>query len=103
MQSQDLDTKGLSEPPDYIDGAKVLKWAWSGAQPFGFVSNMDGTEREDVYGLAICQYEQSGSLYRFSCGKSWDTIQDSLYDTVELAISGLPQQYKNIEAVWHTK
>ncbi len=103
MNKEELNNNGLIEPPDFIDGARVIKWAWSGMRPFGFVGIEDGTEREEVYGLVICRYEDSGSIYRFSCDKSWDTVQDNQYDTIENAITRLPGQYKNAEAVWQTK
>ena len=89
--------------PNYIDGAKVLKWAWSGLEPFGFVGNEDTNENEPVFGLALCQYEGESNIYRFSCDKNWETIQDGLYDTVENAIEQLPEQYKNVIANWQTK
>lgn len=95
-----------SEPPDYLDGAKVVLWAWSGQQPFGFVSNEDGTERQEIYGLAICNYEGKVSkepIYRFSCDINWAVIQDSIYDTIENAISFLPDQYRNVAANWLPK
>lgn len=97
------------EAPDYLDGAKVIKWAWSGQNPFGYVGNEDDKEREEIYGLAICKYENEEgadnieSIYRFSCDKNWETVQDSLYDTVENAIIYLPEQYKNVNANWQTK
>ena len=94
------------EPPDYLDGAKVIKWAWSGQQPFGFVANEDGTESEEIYGLAICRYDNSTSkepICRFSCDKNWEVVQDSIYDTVENAIRRLPDQYRNEEANWLSK
>jgi hypothetical protein len=94
------------EPPDYLDGAKVVLWAWSGELPFGFVGNEDDTEREEVYGLAICQYEGKVSkelIYRFSCDKNWIVIQDGIYDTVENAIRFLPDQYRNVAANWRPK
>lgn len=103
MNKNNLHNSGVSESPDFIDGARVIKWAWSGLQPFGFVGNDDDADSEAVYGLAICKYEDSGVIYRFSCDRSWDTIQDSPYNTVESAISRLPDQYKNVEAVWQTK
>jgi hypothetical protein len=87
----------------FIDGAKVIKWAWSGQKPFGYVGNTDDPQRENVYGLAICQYENSDNVYRFSCDINWETIQDGLYDTVEKAIEQLPDQYKNVEVNWQTK
>jgi hypothetical protein len=43
-----------SEPPDYLDGARVIKWAWSGREPFGYMAHIDGISREAIHGLAIC-------------------------------------------------
>jgi hypothetical protein len=88
------------KPPAYIDGAKVIKWAWSGLEPFEYIGTVDGPEREEVYGLAICQYENSRDFYQFSCDKNWETVQDGIYATVEDAIRFLPAQYKNVEANW---
>lgn len=93
-------------PPDYLDGARVIKWAWSGQQPFGIVACEDGTESSEIYGLAICRYDGSTNrepIYRFSCDKNWEVVQDSIYDTVENAIRRLPDQYRNEEANWLSK
>jgi hypothetical protein len=89
------------KPPAYIDGAKVIMWAWSGSQPFGYVEMIDSPQSEEVYGLAICQYENSHIFNRFSCDSDWETVQDGVYATVEDAIRLLPDQYKNIKAHWH--
>ncbi|MCW3462981.1 hypothetical protein [Chitinophaga nivalis] len=89
------------KPPKYIDRAKVIKWAWSGLQPFGIMRSEDGTEKEEIYGLAICQYEGSKTVYRFSCNESWETIQDGVYPDVEQAVRLLPDQYKCVAANWH--
>lgn len=92
-----------NKSPEYIDGAKVIKWAWSGQYPFGFVGNEENTEQEQVFGLAICQYEKSHSVYRFSCDKDWETLQDAPYDSVDNAINCLPEQYKNQKIIWYDK
>ena len=84
----------MSKPPNKIDEANVLFWAWSGLIPFGKVGD------KDIYGLAICQYENSNEVYRFSCDKHWETQQDGLYDSVEKAKKLLPAQYKNVLASW---
>jgi hypothetical protein len=91
------------EPPEYIDKAKVIQWAWSGLQPFGIMSSEDGSEREEIYGLVICQYEGSTNIYRFSCDKNWETVQDGVYNDIEEAVRRLPDQYKNVAANWHSR
>ena len=84
----------MNRPPEEIDGAKVLFWAWSGSLPFGKVSGIE------IYGLALCQYENTEDIYRFSCDENWKTQQDDIYGSVEESKECLPQQYQNVVAQW---
>lgn len=90
----------MNKPPSEIDGAKVLYWAWSGSVPFGFVGDEKDLMASEIYGLAICQYENSEAVYRFSCDENWETQQDQVYDSVNQAIENLPDQYRNVKADW---
>lgn len=90
----------MSKPKNEIDGAKVLYWAWSGSIPFGFVGDENNHIASEIYGLAICQYENSEDVYRFSCDENWETQQDQVYDSVNQAIENLPDQYRNVKADW---
>jgi hypothetical protein len=90
----------MGKPPDTIDGARVLEWAWSGEEPFGHVRDADGTVNIEIYGLAICQYLGSLTVYRFSCNRDWETEQDADYDSVEEAKARLPAQYRLVPARW---
>jgi len=103
MLSDDKKFMTTIEPPSYLDGARVIKWAWSGQEPFGFVDSDENTIRKEIYGLALCQYENTESIYRFSCDINWEVIQDSEYDSILDAIDQLPEQYKNVEPNWQTK
>lgn len=93
-----------NKPPKEIDGAKVLLWAWSGEIPFGILRyagrEKDGQIAAEIYGLAICQYEKSGQIYRFSCNKNWETEQDAPHASIEQAKNQLPAQYNNVKAEW---
>lgn len=95
----------IIEPPDELDGAKVIKWAWSGDKPFGLIPMVDADSDEpiEIYGLAICRYDDSGNVYRFSCDKEWEVQQDGLYESVDDALRQLPDQYRLIETNWMTK
>ncbi|MEM1027794.1 MAG: hypothetical protein AAGJ38_06895 [Planctomycetota bacterium] len=73
----------MSKPPAYIDNAKVLFWAWSGEKPFYAIKFTDGRHAHDIYGLAVCRYEKTNSVYRFSCDANWETQGDTDCDTVE--------------------
>lgn len=87
------------KPPSHIDGAVVLEWAWSD-QPFGYLHASDGSGAIAIHGLAIARYSDSGELYRFSCNSSWETEQDSRYDSVESAKDLLPEQYREVPPMW---
>jgi hypothetical protein len=91
-------------PPDYLDGARVLKWAWSGENPFGYMQYTDDKLPPiEVFGLAICRYEDTKELFRFSCDKSWEVVNDSPENSIDNAIENLPQQYKTVNIIWRDK
>jgi hypothetical protein len=79
-----------------IDDAQVLWWAWAGEKPFGCCGDVE------IFGFAICRYD-SGSLYRFSCNKNWETVNDSPQEDEEEAKAASPLNY-SAEAhrvAWH--
>lgn len=90
----------MNKPPETIDNAEVLYWAWSGDIPFGVINHTDGTIAAEIFGLAICKYKDSKIVYRFSCDKNWETEQDGDYASIEDAMKLLPEQYKNVKATW---
>jgi len=81
-------------PPSFIDGARVIQWAWSDL-PFGI---LDGNV--EVHGLAICKYDHSPQIYRFCCDATWECQQDFDYESIEDAKRLLPQQYCGAPALW---
>ena len=88
-------------PPNTIDGAEVLEWAWSGEKPFGTLHYQSGEIASELYGLAICRYKNSNIVYRFSCNANWETEQDSDYNSIQEAKECLPKQYRNVNVVWN--
>jgi len=90
----------MNKPPKEIDGARVVEWAWSGEEPFGSLKNENGELASEIFGFAICQYDESSAFYRFSCDKTWESQQDSEYPSVEDAKQNLPQQYKHVSPDW---
>jgi len=90
----------MKPPPARIDGALVLEWAWSDV-PFGEVRFTDGTLAAVIHGLSLCRYGNDSNIYRFSCKSAWETAQDFDHDSVEEAKRDLPDQYRNVPAIWH--
>jgi hypothetical protein len=76
----------MTPPPPAIDGARVLWWAWAGDEPFGLCGE------KKVFGFAICRYE-TGEMYRFSCDRHWETVNDSLHENEEEAKRAVPINY----------
>jgi hypothetical protein len=98
------DGNPINEPPEELDGARIIKWAWAGEKPFGFLQYQDDLyEPLEIYGLAICQYSNSEGIYRFSCDKDWEVQQDGLFESVEDAMRLPPDQYRLVKANWQTK
>mgnify|MGYP003627343357 CR=1 FL=1 len=90
----------MSMPPETIDNAEVLYWAWSGDMPFGVVNYPDGSVAFKIFGLALCKYRESPTIYRFSCDQEWEAVQDSNYASLAEAMEELPEQYQNVSAKW---
>ncbi|WP_020409580.1 hypothetical protein [Hahella ganghwensis] len=90
----------MKKPPNEIDGAKVLEWAWSGDKPFGALRYESGEIAAKIFGLAICSYPGSKKFYRFSCDSEWKTEQDSDYNSINEAKEKLPSQYQGVEVIW---
>jgi len=76
-----------------------LWWAWSGELPFG---ELPGAEGDDglIFGFAVCRYDQSGALYRFTCNKHWQVVQDMDHGDEEEAKADIPGQYDASRVVW---
>ena len=43
------------EPPDELDGAEVLLWAYNPVKPFFIMWSVDGTEYKPIHGFALCR------------------------------------------------
>src|SRR5437870_293983 len=88
----------MNRPPPTLDGARVLWWAWSGEVPFGV---LDGAAGDDglVYGFAVCRYD-SGALYRFTCNRRWEVVQDLDHADEEEAKADIPSNYDASRVEW---
>jgi hypothetical protein len=88
----------MSIPPPTLDGARVLWWAWAGVEPFGELHGAEGDDRL-VFGFAVCRYE-TGELYRFTCNRHWQVVQDMDHTVEEEAKADIPGQYDASRVAW---
>lgn len=86
--------------PDRIDDAFVLYFAVSGATPFFTLPASGLSGGWDVYGLAICRYDGERNAYWFYCDANWETLTDSLYEDVQVAMYDPSMQYDVEKVVW---
>jgi hypothetical protein len=92
----------MREPPESLDGARVLAWAWSGEAPFGVVRS--GEDAIEVRGLAVCRYPGATSVYRFACDGAWAVQQDATYADVDEAKRSVPAQYVGrVPIIWQSR
>jgi hypothetical protein len=63
---------------------------------------MFGADEYDrwIHGLAVCRFE-TGSIYRFSCNKDWEVVQDSQHNTEDEAKKSIPTNYDSSRVKWH--
>ena len=74
------------EPPNKLDGAEVIMWAFNPQKPFFVMKYSDGTPYKPIHGFAICQYKGENQFYKFSCDLEWNVENDSVSDAIEEAI-----------------
>ncbi len=90
-----LPESGSLEPPDELDGAEVILWAYSPVKPFFIMKYTDGTDYKPIHGFAICRYKDDEVFYKFSCDREWNVENDSdaasMEEAVEIAESQTSQ------------
>jgi hypothetical protein len=53
-------------------------------------------------GLAICQYENEDCFYLFGCDENWETVTDTLHNTIEEAKEQAEFEYEGVSNTWQT-
>ena len=105
-----------SKPPQYLDGAKVLKYVHINSEvPFTGKSNLYfinpdlpkndpnySTKIGRVPNLAICQNEGDSDYLLFYCNKDWGVLFAAGCESVESAIKKAAVDYVGIENNWYT-
>lgn len=77
----------LKPPPDQLDGAGVLLWAYSPDQPFFIMNDSHGAPHQAIHGFVVCRYEAENIFYRFSCDLGWNVVNDMDYASLEEAVN----------------
>lgn len=81
-----LKNRDTKEPPNELDGAEVILWAFSSQKPFFIMQYSNGTPYKPIYGFAICRYKGEKQYYMFSCDIAWNVESDWDCDSIEEAV-----------------
>ena len=85
----------MTRPPPQLDGAQVLYYGMldQRVKPTGrHRAIIDGHSYTPVY-VAVCQYPDDSTIYRFYCDSSWNVMTDTDFETVEESIADIERDY----------
>jgi hypothetical protein len=90
------------EPPNELDGAEVLLWAYSPEKPFFIMRYTNGGEYCPIHGFAICRYKGADTFYKFSCDLNWNVLGDMDAANIKEG-TDLAQNQTQLPITWHKK
>lgn len=93
----------MGEPPELLDGARVLAFAVIDASvvPTGGTTHCIEVEMlGPAAGLAIAKYDGDGQFYLFYCDPKWQVVTDTCHPSLELAREQAEFEYRGVSARW---
>ncbi|WP_299701527.1 hypothetical protein [uncultured Pontibacter sp.] len=91
--------------PDEVGGARVILYAsLEGKKATGRTEHFHtGKSVNPTTGLAICKYDNEDGYYLFGCDLKWESVTDTLHETVEDAIEQAEWEYGDLSGAWVKK
>ena len=89
--------------PDFIDGARVVMFAQidSRHRATGKCEQIvAGAISGPAAALAICHYDGEAGYYLFGCDSHWNSVTDTLHETVEEAQAQAEFEYQGVTSAW---
>ncbi|MGL4463325.1 MAG: hypothetical protein ACRC1K_14345 [Planctomycetia bacterium] len=96
----------MGEPPELLDGARVLAFAFVDAAvaPTGRTTHrIDDEVLGPAAGLAIARYKAAGPFYLFYCDPAWEVVTDTCHPTLELAREQAEFEYSGVSSRWRER
>ncbi len=89
--------------PSYVGGARVICYSpiderhqFTGATQQIVAGELMGA----MAGLAICQYDGEAAFYLFGCDSDWQTVTDTLHETLDAAKRQAEFEYEGVSKTW---
>jgi hypothetical protein len=92
--------------PERIGGAKVIYYLpiEQRHKPTGNTEHIvAGRKVTNIAGLAICQYESDAGFYLFGCDSEWNSITDTVHESIEEAKDQAEFEFENTHQTWIKK
>lgn len=89
--------------PDQLDGATVICYSPidNRHKPTGGTQHYrKGLPQGEFAGLAICRYEGAADFYLFYCDESWNVVNDTCHESLELALRYAELEYTGVRDTW---
>jgi hypothetical protein len=97
----------MGEPPETLDGARVLWFAvidGSVTPTGGTTHRIEDQVLGPAAGLAIARYDDGdGQFYLFYCDPTWQVVTDTCHPLLELAWEQAEFEYRGVSARWRTR
>lgn len=89
----------MTQPPEKIDGARVLQVArLDNSTRTGRTRHVvAGREVTEFASLALAQYDNDPGVYLFYCDEAWNAMTDTYHDDLERAIAQAEFEFDSIE------
>lgn len=104
--SPGLNGHAMGEPPETLDGARVLAFAVLDASvaPTGRTTHRIGRDvLGPAAGLALAQYDGDDQVYLFYCDPTWEVVTDTSHPSLELAREQAEFEYRGVSVHWQTR
>lgn len=92
--------------PDYIDEAKVFMFT-NIDDCYEFSNKTKHVIRDEIAkeikGLVICKYKNDSNYYLFGCDENWNSITDTLHESIEDAVDQAEFEYLGTKDTWVKK
>jgi hypothetical protein len=96
----------MGEPPELLDGARVLAFAVVDAAvtPTGATTHrIESAVMGPAAGLAIARYDGDEQFYLFYCDPAWQVVTDTCHPSQKLAREQAEFEYRGVSACWHIR
>lgn len=96
----------MVEPPERLDGARVLAFAIVDASVVptgGTTHRIEDKVLGTAAGLVIARYDGDGQYYLFYCDAEWSVVADTCHSSLEQTREQAEFEYRGVSSLWRSR